>query len=311
MSIQMPHVTFHEEDYNGTVTTPRAPRGKLPFLFTPSLSIGLATPGAALSSPTASSTGPVSVGLDGSHFDRTTPVANPARTPVEKSGDYFSLRPIAPATDTPGVGKALPTPSEVDDEGTLSPSELDRNGLTKPSAASLGKRLRISFTAKKLGRGPTTEPAKPPPVEEKAEDSDSRSSKTEEKIFDDSFLGTLQRIRHEYEQADVAGEPLTSLITPSPPQETPLLKPPSSTTIIIQEDRPDVAGVSDLFEGSLSSLGEQADLIAKVAPIWLGDVLLRVGSFYLRKFGIKSILTETESDSFEGCRKSFVYPGAL
>jgi len=268
MSIQMPHITFHEEQTNGIATTPRPPRGKYSSIFTPGLSIGLATPGATLSSPPAPASGPGSPGLDGALQNSV------ARTPLERSGDYFSAKPLPAAID----GSKVPmTPSEADEEGALSPTELDKNGAAKASAASLGKRLRISFTGKKLARAQIAEPVKRPLVEEQAEDSDSRSSKTEEKSNDDSFLGTLQQMRSEYEeQLEVSDEPLSSLIAPPPVQEAPLLRPPQGTTIIIQEDRPDVAGVSDLFEGSLRTLGKQADLIEKVAPLWLGNVLLRV-----------------------------------
>ena len=48
------------------------------------------------------------------------------------------------------------------------------------------------------------------------------------------------------------------------------------TTILIQEDRPDSGGVADLFEGKVGTLGSQADLIEKAAPMWLAEVLLRV-----------------------------------
>jgi WD repeat-containing protein 48 len=59
------------------------------------------------------------------------------------------------------------------------------------------------------------------------------------------------------------------------PNDTPVLKPPTNTTILIQEDRVDSGGVADLFEGRVGSLGHQADLIEKVAPIWLAECLLR------------------------------------
>jgi WD repeat-containing protein 48 len=53
------------------------------------------------------------------------------------------------------------------------------------------------------------------------------------------------------------------------------LKPPPNTTILIQEERPEAGGVADLFEGKVGSTAEMADLIEKVAPMWLGDALLR------------------------------------
>jgi WD repeat-containing protein 48 len=119
-------------------------------------------------------------------------------------------------------------------------------------------------------------PTKPAAVDEKAEDSDSRSTKTDEKVVEDNFLGAIQKIRHSYEeQVSLGATTVNSQIAPSLPNETPVLKPPATTTILIQEDRPDSGGVADLFEGKVGSIGQQADLIEKCAPPWLADVLLR------------------------------------
>ena len=67
-------------------------------------------------------------------------------------------------------------------------------------------------------------------------------------------------------------------ITPSLPTETPELRLPLSTTIIIQEDRPDSGGIVDLYSGTIGSSGEDANLIEQTGPMWLGDLLLRVWS---------------------------------
>ncbi len=73
------------------------------------------------------------------------------------------------------------------------------------------KRLRMSFGAKKLGRSHNTDMTKPATVEEKAEDSDVKSSKIEGKSFEDSFLGTVQRIRTGYgEHIENSEEPVKS-----------------------------------------------------------------------------------------------------
>ena len=134
---------------------------------------------------------------------------------------------------------------------------------------------------KKFGASSTPETPKPVVVDEKADDSDSRSSKTDEKVIEDNFWGAIQRMRRSYEEQVQAGsQHLTSLITPSLPNDTPVLKPPHTTTILIQEDRPDSGGVADLFEGTVGSLGQQADLIEKVAPMWLADALLRVSVLF-------------------------------
>jgi WD repeat-containing protein 48 len=137
----------------------------------------------------------------------------------------------------------------------------------------------MSFKMKKFGTSSTPEVAKPVAVDEKSEDSDSRSSKTDERVIEDNFLGAVQRIRHVYEDHVQDGHrALMSAITPSLPNETPILKPPLNTTILIQEDRPDSGGVADLFEGNVGSLAQQVDKIEKVAPVWLADVLLRVSA---------------------------------
>jgi len=56
----------------------------------------------------------------------------------------------------------------------------------------------------------------------------------------------------------------------------PVLSLPPGTTIIIQEDRPDTMGATDLFEGRVETLGQQANSIEAVAPPWLAEVLFKV-----------------------------------
>lgn len=111
-----------------------------------------------------------------------------------------------------------------------------------------------------------------------------------------TLLGVIQRIRKDYEtqastrtaslssssssSSPVGGSNLPgkveSAIAPSLPAETPVLKPPRNTTIIIQEDKPEAGGMSDLYRGTVGSVGEpgDVDILEKVAPAWLGDVLL-------------------------------------
>jgi len=76
---------------------------------------------------------------------------------------------------------------------------------------------------------------------------------------------------------DSKGNPtlVTSSISPSLPNETPVLKPPPETIILIQEDSADSGGVADLWEGTVGSIGREADVVERVAPSWLADVLLR------------------------------------
>ena len=137
---------------------------------------------------------------------------------------------------------------------------------------------------KKLGRS-SVEATKPAVVDEiKSEESDDKSSTKEEKVVEDNFLGSIQKIRIEYDEklegSDAGDNSLQLLMTPSPANETPPLRPPPFTPVIIQEDRPDSGGVADLYRGQVGSLGADADMIEKTAPMWLGELLLRVGAIY-------------------------------
>lgn len=142
-------------------------------------------------------------------------------------------------------------------------------------------KFRMSFGAKKpVAPAVAIEVPKPATVDERAEDSDSKSSSTtEEKPIENNFLGAIQRMQRGYEeQLETNTRNLPSAITPSLPNETPVLKPPAATIVVIQEERPDSGGVADLFEGKVGTLGHGADVIERVAPMWLADVLLRVGT---------------------------------
>ena len=179
--------------------------------------------------------------------------------------------------------------------------------MQDPKSGSLfGKKFRMNFP-KKLGRT-SVEVNKPVVAEEKAEDSD-KSSEKEDKIVEDNFYGVIQKIRNEYEEV-LQHNPEHSLnpgINPSLPNETPVLKLPPFTTIIIQEDRPEAGGVEDLYRGTIRSVGQDASIIEKVAPMWLGDLVLRVC------FPTSSShrLTSTESTPNKRHRQSLLYPSAI
>ena len=87
---------------------------------------------------------------------------------------------------------------------------------------------------------------------------------------------------------DHPNEPVESLIAPSLPNETPVLKPPPLTTVIIQEETS--GGSADLYRGTVGTVGEDVDLIEERAPMWLGDLLLRVR--------VLGVLWEMQSNSF-------------
>ena len=113
-------------------------------------------------------------------------------------------------------------------------------------------------------------------IDEKAEESD-KSSEKEEKHVEDNLLGTIQKIRYDYAE-HLQNDPTQQLpagVIPSLLSETPILRHPPSTIVLIQEERPDTGGVADLYRGTVGSVGQDADLIEKSAPMWLGELLLR------------------------------------
>lgn len=244
-------------------STIRATNGFHLPVVTPGLAIGLATPGLPSLNPLPTTA------EEGAQLEKSPTQQSQSK----ESSDYFSATPGASRPQ--GSVENPTTPSA--DALPQSPSEQDGSNQPKKGKALFSKKFNMpSFNMKKFATTPAPEAPKPAVEAEKADDSDSRSSKTDDKVFDGNFLGTIQRMRQTYEEQIQAGaQALSSQITPSLPNDTPVLKPPLATTILIQEDRPDSGGVADLFEGTVGSLGQQADLIEKVAPVWLADVLLR------------------------------------
>lgn len=232
---------------------------------TPGLAIGLATPGGVPHlGPLLTSTTEEDPQLEKTQTQRSSTQDQP---------DYFSR---TPTTNGKAQAEKEGSNDSATENGPQSPAE-DTPTDKKKGKNLFAKNFSMNFNMKKFAASATAnETPKPAPLDEKAEDSDSRSNKTDEKVYEDNLSGTLEKIRQNYEEQLLAGvTKLEPQITPSLPVETPVLKPPASTTIIIQEDRPDSGGVADLFEGKVGSLGQQADLIEKCAPMWLGEVLLR------------------------------------
>jgi WD repeat-containing protein 48 len=267
-SIAMPLRNFSNPDDQNT---PRATNGRMPMM-TPGMGIGLATPGLSLSLKTSnqgSTTSPVSAVSD---------LKTPFKASEEKSGDYFAARPSSRAGTPSATSKVPSTPSEPDEKAAAEPEKV--NG--KESGGLFGKKnkFRMSFVGKKPPK-PVQVVAKPVVEEKTKEESDaeSRTSKADEEreLYADCFYGVVHQIRHEYSQALEKGEThLDTLVTPCLPNETPVLKPPMTTTVLIQEESHTSAGMTDLFEGRLDVLKQQANVLEKVAPFWLGDLLLRV-----------------------------------
>lgn len=292
---------------------------------TPGMAIGLATPGPLPTHPALSALTTVSstrASLDQSQGH--------ARTPSEKlNGDYFNSQPTTstaiPTAMTPGGTATTNSTEATSDQVPTSPDESRVPGTPgQEKGGMFGKKMWKNFGMKSLKKTQTQDKDKPSPVEEKFEDSDSRSSKTEDKVIEDNLQGAIQRIRLEYDAqmqkfererndrkedaSELSLPKLETLITPSLPNDTPVLKPPGNVTILIQEDRVDSGGVADLFEGTVSSSGIQTDRIEKVMPMWVADVLLKVSTH--RQFSVVVMpLTEiAESYSAQGNRQGLLHP---
>lgn len=239
-------------------------------MMTSTLGIGVATPHAGLAMNGVSGAPATD---QASTLEKTSPNHSQSRTSMDKPKDYFSANPTASTVSDQQARP--PTPAEDSSEtSTQSPVDGEKEEKTKEGTTLFGKRFRMNFP-KKLGR--TSVEVKPPAADEKAEESD-KSEEKEERVIEDNLLGTIQRVRYGYEETlhDVSLQPLLPGINPSSRNETPLLELPLHTTIIIQEDRPDSGGVTDLYRGTVRSVGHDADLVERAGPMWLGDLLLQV-----------------------------------
>jgi WD repeat-containing protein 48 len=243
-----------------TMTTPRANNGNTLYPTTPGIAIG-----SQPLSPRAEDDNP----LDKSNTRQSQPPA------TDGSADYFSAPAPAQESESsssehkePGTPGAVGGPS-----APTSPTE------EKKKSGLFGKKFQMGFP-KKIAR--QSAEVKPPTTEpEKSDSGSTKSSDKEEKVIHDNFFGVVQKIRQEYDEHGDSRpeEPLPIGITPSLPIETPVLKPPPHTLIIIQEDNPESGGLADQYRGEISQLGVEADTLEKIAPMWLGDLLLRVCLF--------------------------------
>jgi WD repeat-containing protein 48 len=264
--------------------------------------IGLATPGLVLTQTRSAAGQDDTTAADGAPLDRST--SNASR-PADRNSDYFSNSRIPTSEITSPGGNNFSKPPVTPSEEPTTPAETSKETPSKEGLFGKKFRMGMSFSGmKKIGRSNTAgdkltdDKDKEKSKDEKDEESDAHSNKTgdshQRPTVEDNLLGTVQKLRHMYteslssqhnaNQAASNGLPvarksidLPSAITPSLPLETPVLKPPLNTTILIQEDRPEAGGVADLFEGTVGALGsaEVCDLVERVAPMWLGEVLLR------------------------------------
>lgn len=263
-------------DFESTdmVTTPRANGNQL-NPTTPGFGIGLATP--ALNTGLSAS-GDSFASTPMSPSDRLKSATTPRHTDKD---DYFASS-IGPADSgqKPAVTPATPAPDAADSKGAADGSgdkdkDKDKAGdSAKSPTTAFGKKFRMSFGTKKLGRSASqTATEKPAVVEEKAEESE--TSSTHEKEVEDSFYGVIQKIHQEYERSlsDAPRKVVETRLSPSLPNETPVLKLPPNTKVIIQEETS--GGSANIYQGTVESVGKDADAIEQKGPMWLGHLLLQ------------------------------------
>lgn len=266
MSIQMPasNMTGWQESVSAA-TTPRANGNSFP-LMTPGMGIAVMTP-----PPNSHLPG---VPEDGAPLTKRISSNSQTRSTGERSLDYFS-NTSAPSESN---GRPPTTPGAIqDDRVPKLPIDAEKATNGKESGTLFGKKFRMgmSFSSKKLGRSASVTAEKPVVADENSEDSPS-DSESKEKEVDDNLYGVIQKIRHEYGKSVLAdpSRTLESGITPSLPSETPVLKPSPLITVIIQEETS--GGSADLYRGTVGTVGQDARLIEQHAPMWLGELLLRV-----------------------------------
>ncbi|KAL0940592.1 UBP9-binding protein [Colletotrichum truncatum] len=275
-SISIPAGTPGWDETSGT---PRANGSQYPM--TPGMAIGLATPGPGgklQDVPEGGATPASPLDNKSSQFSR----------PSTEKEDYFTsaIGPIEGAskpTAAPATPATEQPPAAVDSKSNADTAkdkdkekEKDPTNGKSPSTP-FGKKFRMpmgmSFGSKKIGRSAsTTAPEKPAVVDEKAEESE--ASSTHEKEVDDSFLGAIQKIRNDYDKSltENPEKIIETKITPSLANDTPVLKLPSGTRVVLQEET--TGGSANIYQGTVDTVSQGADIIEQRGPMWLGEVLL-------------------------------------
>lgn len=242
------------------------------------MSIGLATPHPA-----------------GSATDATTTQVPPTTTSQvnrlsAENEDYFtSISPVdggplkQTTTGQPAESAADSKSSEPDtdkdkdkDKDKEKEKEKEKNDNGKSPGTPFGKKFRMgmSFGTKKTNRSASTT-EKPAVTEEKPVEESEEPLNPPEKEVEDNFFGVVQRIRNEYERqlAVSPDTPVDSRITPTGPSETPVLNLPRGTKVIVKEEMSGQS--SNVYIGTIESVGKDTDLIEQRAAMWLGELLLQ------------------------------------
>ncbi|KAF7512154.1 hypothetical protein GJ744_002316 [Endocarpon pusillum] len=277
LSIMMPGSAVSSND---SQPTPRPLGGSCLIPGTPGLSIGVASPSGApnhVSSLPPNHLQPTAEEDHGSEQDGTT--NDQASTTGTRPDDYFSPNPTAQPSEASSEcnQKLANTLGDKGPDALLASPVDDKDEKKKGSLFGKGKNFKMTFPSMKLSR--ISGEAKPvvAPQEDKSEDASDKSSEKEERTFEDSFYGVIQRIRHDYDEQIQTNpdQPPVMGVTSSLLDETPVLRQPPHTLVLIQEDSPEAGGVVDLYGGAIGTLGADTDIVEKIAPAWLGDLLLR------------------------------------
>ena len=278
-SIQITHdrIQDPQELMNGndSSVTPRpTTEGLIHAATTPGLVIGTGTPttNGVISNTEENS----NVSEEATSLEKRESQNSQSRASMDPKSEYFSTggQTRSPIDGQP-KGAITSGDTALDATSAQLPNEGDKDEKGKEGGL-FGKSFRMKFP-KRMGR-PSTD-VKPAVVDEKSEESD-KSEDKEDRTLQDNFYGAIQKIRFLYEEQlhHSPSSHLSSGIVPSAPFETPELHLPPYTTVIIQDERPDTGGVVDLYRGTVSSVGYDADIIEKVAPMWLGELTLKVNT---------------------------------
>lgn len=238
------------------------PRASFPHLSvtTPGLAIGLASPGAVMT-------------LQGVPEEAVASPLEKAGSRPSAENDYFTagITPAGGAAAAPAATAETSEPKTSTDNGNEKGKDKEKDKESTKSPFS--RKFRMSFSSKRIGRSLSLATQdKPVVVDDKAEESESSSN--HEKEVDDSFFGVIQKVRNEYDKqtAESPNKLVETRVTPSLASDTPVLKLPPGTKVIIQEETS--GGSANLYQGTVEHLGRDADIIEQKAPMWLGDVLL-------------------------------------
>lgn len=204
---------------------------------------------------------------------------------TDQSTDYFSQSRQADQA-TPEMTNKTVSPQTPG--GTLM-NALTQSPVTdekkKKGLFGKGFNMKMAFPKVKTS-GESSKAAETNKLDEKnnEEQRSEQSEKSEQeaaRIIEDNFYGVIQKIRYDYadheNNDETRDQPLVVGITPPPLSEAPPIKPPAHTLVLIKEDDPDAGGLRDIYRGDIASLGnpDQTDILERLAPMWLGELLLR------------------------------------